>query len=69
MLERVYKSDVSVREGFVSEKILEGTEERIVIGEVAKIKGESSKQMERIVRDNFVRLANPLADSGFSGLL
>jgi TatD DNase family protein len=42
---------------------------RIVIEEIAKIKGESPKQIERIIEDNFVRLASPLADNSFSGLL
>ena len=42
---------------------------RIVIEEVARIKGETPKQIERTVRDNFVRLASPLADGDFSGLL
>jgi len=38
---------------------------RIVIKEVAKIKGKTPKQIERIVQDNFVRLASPLADGDF----
>ena len=42
---------------------------RIVIEEVAKIKGETPQQIERIVYDNFIRLASPLAYSDFSGLL
>jgi len=42
---------------------------RIVIEEVAKIKGESAEQIENTVKDNFVRLAGPLVDSDFSGLL
>jgi len=42
---------------------------RTVIEEVAKIKGKTPKQIEKIVKDNFVRLASPLADSAFSDLL
>jgi len=42
---------------------------RIVIEEVARIKGETPKQIEKIVRDNSVRLASPLADSDLSDLL
>jgi len=42
---------------------------RTVIEEVAKIKGETPKQIERIAKNNFVRLAGPLADSHFFGLL
>jgi len=41
---------------------------RIVI-EVAKIKDKTPKQMERIVKDNFVRLASSSANIDFSGLL
>jgi TatD DNase family protein len=42
---------------------------RIVIEEVAKIKGKAPKQIERIVEDNLVRLASPLENSGFADLL
>ncbi len=38
---------------------------RIVIEEVANIKGKTPKQIERIVEDNFVRLASLLVDSDF----
>jgi len=42
---------------------------RIVIEEIAKLRGGSPKQMEKIVENNFVRLAGSLVDSSFSGLL
>lgn len=42
---------------------------RIVIEEIAKIKGESFRQIEKTVEDNLVRLAGPLADTVFSRLL
>jgi len=39
---------------------------RMVIEEVAKIKGKTPKQMEGIVRDNFIQLASPLANCTLS---
>jgi TatD DNase family protein len=42
---------------------------RTVIEEVAKMKGETPKQIEKIVKDNFVRLAGPLEGSGLNDLL
>ncbi len=39
-----------------------------VVEEIAKIKDKTPKQTERIVQDNFVRLANPLTDGDFSDL-
>ena len=42
---------------------------RIVVEEIAKIKGESFRQIEKAVEDNLVRLAGPWADRSLSGFL